>query len=141
MTDSPDPHVDEQWQDKHLPTGFEPWSPQMVLAFVVFGMIFGFSMGQAGALGEYVFMGFILILVVAGIVNRRSMRRYLKQHGDVEVWTRFSLAKDQPKKRLLFRDVAEIIDDALERVLDGKKDETPESSDSPDEPESPDNAP
>lgn len=80
------------------------------------------SWAYSGLLG----MAYFLILATIIVLLRRGVRKFVREHGPIEIITTLSPSHEHPKKHILFREVGEIIDDTIDRVLDGKRPTTTE---------------
>jgi len=69
----------------------------------------------------YILGPVILVLLVCSFVARRQVRRFVREHGEVEIRFVYSPHVKRPKKNILFREVGEMIDAGIDRVLDGKE--------------------
>ena len=95
-----------------------------VLQIIAWTLAFSIAIGSSGPLYvAYILLPCMLVVLVAAIVARRGMRKYLRRHGEVEIRTTFSIQENRPRKNVLYREVAELIDDGIDRVLDGKRED------------------
>jgi hypothetical protein len=76
--------------------------------------------GMGSPYGHWILCLFVVILAVAVVVARRGVRRFVREHGPVEITITFGPDAPGLKKNVMFRPVGELVDKAVDRVLDGK---------------------
>jgi len=109
-------------EEKTLPDGF------LFVRFDQLLVILGSTIGAIWAiLGQahqeytaYILGPLVILLLVFSYVARRQVRTFVREHGEVEITFTFSPDATRTKKNILFREVSEVIDDAIDRALDGK---------------------
>lgn len=112
-------HNEKSESEKVLPEGFIFVNFNTLLYAIAMSVICGFTVAGAGTLGGILLLVFTLVLGLAGIVSRRKSRMFLKENGELEITFTFSPEPDKNvKKQVIFRNVGEIMDDCIDKVLD-----------------------
>ena len=73
----------------------------------------------------YIHFAFVLTLVIVSLICRRRTRTFLKEHGPLEISITLSPGGIKTRKNIFYRDVGEIVDEVIDRVLDGKEQDNP----------------
>jgi len=109
-----------------FPEGFLCASFNEVLCIVLLTIGFCSAVASSGpAYILYVLTPFVIILGIVAVVSRRRVRKFLRQYGNVRVTLMFSPDTGRPTKSILSRDVGELLDQAVDRILDGKDKDNP----------------
>ena len=109
-------------EQARLPEGFLFVNLCQVLYITAISIL----ISSAIALNGYRYVYFILlpfafILIVASMVLSRGVRKCLRENGDVEITFTMSYEKPKTRKSIFLRDVGELIDSGIDRILDGKE--------------------
>ena len=96
------------------------------LSVVSLTMLWCIFIARAGqAYINYILWPFTILVCIIDVIYRRRLRAYVRKHGEVRIITTFSPEKDRPVRSVWFREVGEIVDQAIDRVLDGKEKNDP----------------
>jgi len=109
-------------QEKRLPEGFLLVRFDQLLALLVgtIGVVWSIVGQPHQEYTTYILGPLVLVLAVSSFVARRRVRKFVKEHGEIEIRITFSPEVTRPRKNILFREVAGLIDEAVDRALDGK---------------------
>ena len=110
-------------EDKVLPSGFLAvrFDQLLVILALTIGLVWQIAADRYNSYAPYILCPLMLVLVVFSFVARRSVRRFLKEHGEVSITRTFSPNAAGPRKNVLFREVPDLIDKGIDRLLDGKE--------------------
>ena len=121
-----DDEQESQASEQCLPSGFLFARFDVVLYIVAAAIVTSASIASNGVFYiTWILCPFAVILAIAAVAARRGVRKFVRDHGPVEISFIFSLPASGPKKNVLFRDIGELVDEAVDRVLDGKAQDRP----------------
>ena len=109
-------------ESERLPDGFIYVSLDQLLSIIAVAIMLAGSFAAEGT--KYliwIVLPFAFVLMIAAVAARRGVRKFVKKHGKIELTLTFEPETNRPKKSVLFREVGELIDDAVDRILDGKE--------------------
>lgn len=112
---------DNATNDASLPDGFLTIRLDQLLVILAMTIVLTWQVASTTQYALYILGPLVVIFVVSSFVARRGVRRFVREHGTVSITTTFSPDTTGPKKSILFREMACIIDDAIDRVVDGEK--------------------
>ena len=110
-------------ENERIPDGFIHIRLDQLLWIVAFVTAIAAAIAEKGTQYHlWIVTPFIFILLIASVVARRGVRKYVKKYGKVELIFTFEWDNQKPKRSILFRNTGELIDEAIDRILDGKED-------------------
>ena len=116
-----DQKADPAAEGEEAPSGLMHFRLDGVLAGSAVALLVASSVVRESEWGFWIVVAFAVVLGIASFVARRQLRKYVRTHGEVELRITYSVDESRSKKCVLHRDVSELIDDAIDRALDGKK--------------------
>ncbi len=124
------PIMNEQEQSEtvaeRLPEGFFLVRFDHVLYIISMTIVVSSMIASKSALYVLcILLPLVLVLGVVSVIARRGVRKFVREHGEVEITFRYSPASTGPKKNVLFREVGGLIDEGIDRVLDRRGQDNP----------------
>lgn len=120
---------EESDEKKALPEGFMLIPFHQVLNMMTLTIALVWLATFSGSSEKYytmfIIVPFVILLAIMTFVVRRRMRKFIRDNGDVEIITTFAHDRNRTRKNILNREVSELIDDGIDRLLDGKEEKKP----------------
>ena len=115
-------HNDNETEQEHVPEAFLFVRFDQLLCIVGLTIVLcSVITNNAWQYAHWVLLSVVVIVAIASLIARRQMRKFVRKHGEVEIRFTFSYDASRPKKNILFREVSELIDTAIDRIADGRE--------------------
>jgi len=119
----------EPEEQKVLPEGFILIPFHQLLNIITVTILVVWGLTFSGSSDKYytvfIIVPLVILFTIITYAIRRRMRKFIRDNGDIEIVTTFAYDRNRTKKNILSREVSELIDDGIDRLLDGKEEKKP----------------
>ncbi len=111
---------DPSTSELDLPSGFLTIRLDQLLLMLAMTIALAWQAARHPTSALYILAPLMVVFMVSALVARRGMRRFVREHGAFTIVTTYAPETDRGGKSVFLRETGQVIDDAIDNVMDGR---------------------